>query len=49
MIDEHKDRYTKIFPEVTSYFVHDDVGVTKMVGFLSSNLLKTGKFDLRAG
>ena len=48
MIDEYKERYTKIFPEVSSYFVHDDVGVTKMVGF-PSNLLKTGKFDLRAG
>ena len=36
MIDEHKDRYTKIFPEVTSYFVHDDVGVTKMVGSLAA-------------
>ena len=36
MIDEHKDRYTKIFPEVSSYFVHDDVGVTKMVSSLAT-------------
>ena len=31
-VGNHDASYTKTFPEVSKHFVHDDVGVTKMVG-----------------
>ena len=38
-IDNEKARYKKIFPDIAKHFFHDDVGVTKMVGFPHINLL----------
>ena len=34
-IDHDMARYTKMFPEVGRHFGHDDIEVTKMVGFAS--------------